>query len=240
MAEVINNGLPNLSEDGLIKRLEEDGLWVPRVQFAAQEAQRIHGNQYRDSGAPFLTEHIYPVTFDSLDLVQGWFDAKQKDRGNMPRHQSEQAQQKATQRQIQVAATALLHDAKEWEPEFGEGLSEDEIDPEVAGWIDTLTKVSRVDKKITPEIIDIYHSKLRNANKKYPVAIKIMERINNTQSSIENALEMPDKLVEYNKDNELYYLEIADLLLNREPYDRLVKIIELGHAAASRTVKIEA
>jgi (p)ppGpp synthase/HD superfamily hydrolase len=242
MAEVNDLKHPYVSEHDFVQRIQSDGLWLPEVDYAFEESQRIHRDQVRDSGQPFLTEHIFPVTVDALDLIQGWFASKQKySRGSYPR---DNAIEKAKQRQIQVVSAALLHDAAEYDPGFESKDHNGQIDHEVLIWLQSLTKVSRlngngnkpVDGVYEIDSEGIYVAKIRNANK-YPQAIKILERINNTRSSITNAAKLPAKLRKYNWENEIYYLRVAEQLRDEALYERLDNVIELGRLAYDQVAR---
>jgi (p)ppGpp synthase/HD superfamily hydrolase len=197
--------LPFLSIEDLEARLREDRLWGDLPFRAMERAVKSHGQKTRDSGQPYLDEHIFPVTADVLDYLQ------QKGRS---RHKQ------------QVAAIGtILHDTVEDDPNFDLRQCEQDFSLEVSRLIYPLTKYG-INK-------DIYYKKLDNAPREAQY-IKLFDRINNLRCSIVLATKMPQKLTDYTAETQAHYLPLADQLFDKTIYEKMRNLVGLGYVALSK------
>jgi (p)ppGpp synthase/HD superfamily hydrolase len=193
---------PFCSSEELEQRLKSADLWTPLIVSALEQALSSHRNKTRDSGRPYLDEHIFPVAMEVLEYL--------RQRG------------KSTAIQEPVVAASLLHDTVEDDENFDLEQCEDTFGLAVSTLVYPLTKIG-VEH-------DIYIAKIANAPK-YAKVIKLIDRVNNLQCSVLLANTMPHKLSKYTQETEESYLPIADLLLDKELYERIHSLVNLAHTA---------
>jgi hypothetical protein len=222
MSDVFNGNAANLklpycSDEDFDQRLVHDGLWTPLITHAVEQTRLSHTGRTRDSGGPFLNEHIYPVTFDVLDYLQ--------------------RRKKPVAKQEIVASAALLHYTVEEDPNNEFSQDTDGLNHQVDVLVNSLSKYNVRDQ-------ELYINKLYNADK-YAKVIKIFEVINNLHCSIVLVDQMPEKLATYSADAEADYLPIANTILDYDPahdkelYERLKSLIDIGRMVLSNSFETE-
>jgi hypothetical protein len=200
--------LPFCSDEDFERYLEQEGLMNGQVISALEQARKIHtGRNHRHSGRPFLNEHIYPVTLG----VDDYFT--RRGYGGVQR--------------AQVVGAAILHDSIETDPQFEFRILDIIRDPVVYKIVYHQTK--NRDRGNT-DVNDIYLRKLECGDERAQV-ISFHERINNLYCSIVNGHKMPDMLREYAEVTEEDFLPIADLLEDKELFDRMQSTLELSRLA---------
>jgi (p)ppGpp synthase/HD superfamily hydrolase len=222
MSDVFNGNAANLklpycSDEDFDQRLEHDGLWTPLITKAVEQTRLSHAGRTRDSGGPFLNEHIYPVTIDVLDYMK--------------------RRKKPVTKQEVVVAAALLHYTVEedYDNEFAQ--ISDAFNHQVDVLVNSVSRYNVGDQ-------ELYINKLYNADK-YAKVIKILEVINNLHCSIVLVDQLPEKLATYSADAEADYLPIANTILDYDPahdkelYERLKSLIDIGRMALSNAFEAE-
>jgi len=96
--------------------LQDSGLASPLVDDAIKQAERSHKDQLRDNGNSYLTEHIYPVAYETVQSYRG---------KPVP---------------VEVVAAALLHDAIEDDPGFTYKTCQEKFGTKIADIVQALTK----------------------------------------------------------------------------------------------------
>ncbi len=183
------------------------GIWSERLELAFQQALTSHQFKTRDSGQPYLDEHIFPVALDVVDYLR----------------------QKGESLRVQelAATVSLLHDTVEDDPDFDFPQCEQLFGSDVSKLVYPLTKIG-VNK-------DIYIQKLINAPELDQI-IKLCDRVNNLKCSIVLAQKPRpqarhiDKLKDYTEETQQFYLHIADLLLDKDLYWQLQNLVTQSHA----------
>jgi hypothetical protein len=206
--------LPSCTQEELIQRLEDGGLWLPSVQLAIGRALETHGEQLVNHGTlqPYLEGYTFPVAAESLSYVQ--------------------ARKKSPARQLTVVTSALIYRSIEDGSNFDIESCRNEFGNEVGNIVSAVTKVGRSE--------DIYLSKLTNSHK-YSQIIKIIEVINDLKRAIVKSQSDPSELATQTIEASNYE-GIADLILdveendklNKELYMKLKIYIDLGRAALCR------
>jgi hypothetical protein len=198
--------LPFCSDQDFEQNLDQAGLMTDLVVGSLNHAKEIYSDHCaRDSGQPFLNEHIYPVTLD----VNSYFSQ----RGYGPDDR------------IPIVRAAILHDTFEADPGFENRFYD--IDQDVYKIIYDQTKIRA---KGNPQIEDIFLRKIEYASENAQV-ISLYERVNNLYCSIVNGRKMPEKLLRYTEATEADFLPIAALLEDRELYERVEGTIKLSRLA---------
>lgn len=169
--------VPYKTKDELLILLKENNLLTPKVQKAISQAQKSHENQKRDSGTPYLEEHIYPVTFSIAEKYQ--YD---------PRVET-------------ILIVALLHDAPEDDLSFTLDICEKEFGVEIVELIRPLVKAYKLKGLHLKEHqkYDFYRSFMANLNFSNDITkiVKLEERLNNMQSTLS---------LDHNKDKYLRFV----------------------------------
>jgi (p)ppGpp synthase/HD superfamily hydrolase len=194
--------LPHASAEELHTRLQTNGLWTPLVERALSQAVDSHSLKTRDSGNPYLEEHIYPVTLEVMGYML--------DRG------------KSQERQETAVVATILHDTVEEDPSFEIEHCQRTYGRAVSRLVYPLTKYG-IDK-------DIYVAKLGNAPKDAR-RVKLFDRINNLLCSIVLIEDQTDKTRRYVHDTEQNYMPIARSLVDRYFAERLGNLVNLGKVA---------
>lgn len=198
--------LPFVSEDTLRERLVERGLFLPDVQRAMAQAALSHSGQDRDSGRPYLGEHILPVA-DGLLLYY--------DNGG------EIGDPEVT------VITALLHDTIEDDKTFSHQKCSRMFGKEIADMVWRLSK-------ITGESISYEDKLMDEATPDTVRLVKSADRDNNLNSSIAlNSSTDPrpcdrQKMEKYIGETERFYIPLADTLPDRIYFDRLTATVKLA------------
>jgi hypothetical protein len=213
--------LPFCSEEDFISRLEQDGFMNDLVTRALSHAKDFYAGRKRDSGRPFLNEHIFPVTLGVVDHLK--------------------RSEKTLEEQI-VSAT-ILHDALEEDPESKRAnpyeveqiIQRDIKDPHVYKFIYHQTKITA---KGNSDVNGIYMSKLERSNENSQV-ISVVERMNNLYCSICNAKKLPKKLRMYDEVTRRDFLPIADSLRDTELSSHLHAILDLSSRAMAQLGIVE-
>ena len=180
LVKLENEGVPYLEEEGLRATLEkynylEGNDQDDNVSKALDQAKKSHGNQIREIGGSYLTQHIYPVTKNAVE-----YGAQRN--GNVPLPEY-------------LPIIALLHDCVEDDPNVSlediEEMFEGDLGNIVRHSLDGLTKPDR--SKVPGEnelekreyIESTMIEKLENAEKYLGTVelyyIKGLDRINNFQ-----------------------------------------------------------
>jgi (p)ppGpp synthase/HD superfamily hydrolase len=197
--------LPYCSADNLNMRLEESGLLTPLTKLALDQAHDSHSDRTRNSGQPYLEEHVYPVTVEVLEYMQ--------------------KRLKSHDRQEIAVTASLLHDTVEDDENFEIEHCHATYGQEVSRLVYPLTKYG-VDR-------DIYIQKLANAPKDAR-RIKLLDRTNNLTCSVVIAQQRPDKLRRYLIETEESYMPIARGMVDRYFAERLGRVVHLGKIALDR------
>jgi (p)ppGpp synthase/HD superfamily hydrolase len=190
------------TEESFRADLETFDLWTAKVDLAFRQATASHRFKIRDSGQPYLEEHIFPVSHDILDYLRA--------KGEPPFIQE------------RGVIVALLHDTVEDDKDFDLNDCESKFGLEISRLVYPLTKygLNR----------DIYIKKIENAPMMVQ-AIKIFDRINNLRCSISLAQPMNAlpkdvlKLERYAYESLIAYLPIASLIIDDKLYDTLNDLI---------------
>jgi (p)ppGpp synthase/HD superfamily hydrolase len=148
---------PHIERDELEAFLRDIDLFTPTVSAALDLAISVHGRQQRYGGAPYLEEHVFPVTRDVIGyLVDRQFPDLET-----------------------AAAAALLHDVVEDSTDVTEPQLSKQFGSRVAAWVVTLSKpAERNDGNPERETEEDYLAGI--AVSPFPVrAIKVFDRLNN-------------------------------------------------------------
>jgi (p)ppGpp synthase/HD superfamily hydrolase len=164
-------GLPSMAEQEMVGLLERRRLWTPLVGRAMLRTQRSHHDQVRDSGAPYLNEHIYPVAANVVAAYAADYDLS------------------PPPEEIGVAIVlALLHDTVEDDPKFTIGMCKNEFGPIIADGVWLLTKPPEDNDPHLPEskkriINQRMLQQVRTAPKRAPKIVRLADRVNNLESA---------------------------------------------------------
>jgi (p)ppGpp synthase/HD superfamily hydrolase len=199
--------IPLYSAEVFRSDLESMGLWTEKVELAFDQATTSHLFKKRDSGRPYLDEHIFPVAHDVLDYLR--------------------SKDSPIREQEKGVVVALLHDTVEDDEDFDLADCEAVFGLEISRLIYPLTKFG-IDR-------EIYIRKIENAPELDQI-IKTFDRINNLRCSIalaQTSVANPDvinKLERYTYETARSYLSIAGLVLDQELYDTLKNLIDQARA----------
>jgi (p)ppGpp synthase/HD superfamily hydrolase len=200
--------VPYCTAERIIDILHIDGIWSERIELAFGQAVETHQAKTRDNGGPYLDEHIFPVTNDVLEYL---------------RYKNESDKVK------ELAVTvALLHDTVEDDPNIDLVDCERTFGREVSKLVYPLTRYG----------IDhgIYIQKIFNAPELDKI-IKLFDRLNNLTCSVllaqkTNPTEKSmQKLARYTEETANEYLPIADQLLDKQIFNRLLMVVDLAFDA---------
>jgi (p)ppGpp synthase/HD superfamily hydrolase len=198
--------VPFCHADQLIAKLGSIGILTDRVELAFEQALESHNDKNRDSGRPYLDEHIFPVTNDVLEYLR---------HKNSPPFEQE------------VAVTvSLLHDTVEDDEGFDLAGCEQKFGSDISKLVYPLTRYG-IDHAI-------YISKITNAPKIAQI-IKLFDRLNNLTCSVvlaqngDPATSNIEKLKRYTEETNDEYLPIANLLFDKDIYGRLYKLVDIAY-----------
>ena len=146
---------PWIEENKLVDMLDTSGFWNEGVKKALELAKKVHGEQKRDDGAPYLEQHVYPVTASLL-----WIKRLDGLKGiNIKKW---------------MIPAALLHDVLE-DGDIDENEVKDKFGENVYNAVKTLTKGRSWEEKWD---IEAYKKNIMNAPKEVRI-IKLADRTNN-------------------------------------------------------------
>ena len=191
---------PCVEEKELVSWLEHGvpGSWGPKVRDAIELAKRVYLEQKRDGDAPYLEQHIYPVT---LTVERAIAEARlpQKRRRENRRHAPRLY---ASEEEIGNAIIiALLHDSIEHR-HLPEKLLKRKISEEFGSFVydavNILTRKREEEEEYVKRLI---------ASPWQVRAVKLAERMNNL-FSLQYTTE--EKRKEYLEKTAKYYLHLAD------------------------------
>ena len=221
ISRIETEGIPYLEESALVKSLMINGSYNSDVAKAVSQARKSHGNQQRDIGGSYLTQHIYPIANNS----NAYFIEK----GGV----SEQLNH--------LTLTALLHDSVEDDPNFSfediEQLFEGDLGRTISSSVEVLTKPSiepswqnftgkdKFEKKASLE--NYMLEKIDSSYDNSIYVVRAFDRINNIQCLPVPSLEKTEDLCRRTQDIFEPWLrgkdpDLADLLyLKRMDVERL-------------------
>ena len=180
IARLEEEGTPYLEEESLIETLERHNYHNDdKIAKAIYQAKKSHGSQEREIGGSYLTQHIFPVTNNSIEY---WAEKN----GNMPLPSY-------------VPITALLHDCAEDDPDVClkdiEEMFEGEFGKIVKYSLEGLTKPNwrgvpgenelekreYVERYMIEELENVEKYLKDHGTSEYLHVIKAFDRINNLQ-----------------------------------------------------------
>lgn len=166
----------NMLKDAVLKN--NSGADVDFLKKALDFAFNVHKNQKRDEGAPYIL-HPFSVALYLADKMQIG--------------------------DVEIIASALLHDVIEDDPRVNKEVLKDEFGERVAGYVSLLSKnkVPGIDKA---EIRRVYYEKLKTAPVEV-LRIKIADRLDNIRFLHKNPYK--DKIRRYVAETRKVYLPMA-------------------------------
>lgn len=175
---------PFLSEADLVQALTAYNVNSKRVKDALTFSQRIHAQQERKGGGPFLEEHVYPITARVADYLTAVDDPD-------------------VERAVTVA---LLHDTVEDSDDVDLQQITERFGGPVSHWVGLLTKPEKTPESNAEQLDQQYLDGIRQAE--FPVrVIKVIDRLNNLASV--HKREQADRL-RYVAESSEFYLPLAE------------------------------
>ncbi len=182
---------PCMEEIELASWIQAVRLYEDRVEEAMKLAREVHNEQRRDNGAPYLEQHIYPVTLTVLRAFNQ----------RVPNRRRPIKVIEGDKRQKDTLIAALLHDSLEYSHIKEEKLK-DEFGENVYRMVKILTKKRPWETEYDEHE---YYDRLMSA----PIdalTVKFAERVNNLFSLQYTSEEERKKYIEETKE---HYLPMA-------------------------------
>lgn len=178
---------PYLTEEELKSILQKNNLLTGMVLKALRQAKKSHSKIKRDSGKPYLEEHIYPIVKELIDSSSYMIVPEE------------------------LIVGAILHDAIEDDFLFTQEKCKKEFSEKILKVIKPLTKLPKdnapfLSQKAKMSINEKYLNRLKKAPK-YSQFIKLADRYNNI-ASYEVIGETP-KYRRYTKETRKFFLPFA-------------------------------
>ncbi|MEK7153870.1 MAG: HD domain-containing protein [Patescibacteria group bacterium] len=181
--------LPSLSEADFVAVLEARRILSPQIEMAIEQAKLSHGDQARDNGESYLTEHIFPVANEVI-LSYGLETPAEED-----------------------IIGALLHDAIEDDPDFTAELCLQRFGQTVTTLVQVLTKQPGENQPSLDESVkmEINRALLSRIARDCPRAmrIKLADRYHNLRSVISIRETNPAKYQRYLVETGVIFLPVA-------------------------------
>jgi (p)ppGpp synthase/HD superfamily hydrolase len=204
--------VPFCLADQLTTKLGSLGILSDRVKLAFDQAVESHSHKNRDSGRPYLNEHIFPVTDNTIEYL---------------RQKAARERKAPSPVELEVVATvSLLHNTVEDDEGFDLTECENVFGSDISRLVYPLTRYG-IDHSI-------YISKLTNAPKLAQI-IKLFGRLNNLTCSVilaqagDPATENRAKLKSYTEVTNDEFLPIADQLIDKEIYSRIHRLVDIAY-----------
>jgi hypothetical protein len=223
--------LPYCSDEDFYNQLDQNEIMCDLVQNSLDIANKYYSGRKRDSGRPFLNEHIYPMALRGIR----YFSERGLDEND---RKSELAQ---------ITSALILHDVLEPVPE--DKSDDNAVDEAVTRTYDAEAEIlnavggqevhriiyhqSEIYAPGNTNVKGIYLSKLQNANEVSQV-ISVIESIYNLLCSVANARIMPEKLKRCAATSREEILPIAEELQDSELYEEMLAALDLSDKAIAQ------
>lgn len=202
--------LPYVSEIEIVSLLKKRNLFTNNIDRAITLANQAHRGQFRDSGKPYINEHVFPIIVQILSRdLRGDIDLER------------------------LLLDGILHDViedsdispVEIRSQFGKSVEED---------VKALSKTTEENSVTTQEASkqsNISHVARLMRSSEYAKVIKLEDRIQNLSCIVnENFHKKPEKYIRYAQESYSTYSPLARLPIFGIDYDRL--LYEAQHRVA--------